>query len=55
MLGQIINFVDHNDFKSFLLLLIELLTSRNLFDEFLDNDFVMIICLTWSDFDVIIR
>lgn len=47
--------MDDNHLESFLLFLIELLTSRNLLDEFLDDDFVMVVCLARRHLDMVVR
>ena len=52
---QIINLMDHNYLERLLLLLLKLLAASNFFDQFLNNDFVMVVSLTWRNLDMIIR
>lgn len=54
LLGQIIDFMDDNDLECFLLLLIELLTSCNLFDEFLNNNLIVVVSFAWSHLNVVV-
>ena len=46
--------MDYNNLESLLLLLVELLTARNLFDEFLDYDFIVVLSLARCNFDVVV-
>jgi hypothetical protein len=50
--GQIVNFMDNYHLKAFLRLLLQLLTSRNFLDEFLDNHSVVVIRLTRGHLNV---
>jgi len=46
--------VNYNDLESLLLFLIQLLTTCNFFDKFLNNDLVMMVGFTWCYFNVIV-
>lgn len=50
--SQIVKFVNYNNFESFLLFLIKLLAARNLFDEFLYNYSIVVVCLAGSNLNV---
>lgn len=54
-MSQLIHFVDDYDFKCLLLLLIQLLATGNLFDQLLDDNSVVLLGFTGSDFDVVKR
>lgn len=54
MLGQIINLVNNNYFKAFLLLRVQLLTPSDLLDQLLNDNFVMVVCLAGRDLNVVV-
>lgn len=51
---QIIELMDDNDLERFLLFLIKLLGPSDFFDELLNDDFIMVVSFTRSNFNVII-
>ena len=46
--------MDDNHLETLLLPGVELLAARNLFDQFLHNDFVVVVGLTGCDLDVVV-
>lgn len=52
-LSELIEFVDDNHFKGFLLFGVELLAACDFFDELLDDDSVVLVGFAGGDFDVV--
>ena len=51
--GELVEFVNNDDFEAFLLLGVELLAAGDFFDEFLDDDAVVEFGFAGRDFDVV--
>lgn len=54
VLAEVVDFMDNDHLKTFLLLAIKLLTSSDLLDELLHDDLVVVVRFAWGHLDVII-
>ena len=55
LLSEVVKLMDDDHLECLLLLLVELLAARNLLNEFLNDHFIVVLSLTWGDFNVIVR